>query len=195
MAFTPCTLASTGFDGGWCQRIKAFAEAGEFLAGQLARGRCRGRGDDAEEAAGEDADDQPVDEDDDEEDDEEEDEGFFVAPQPWNESSHQFALLGSDRIQLLGLDGDQMSGQMHPELRTFLTQNGVEIGESLERLKANHAEVLSLITGTRRSRKSANSILGGEFHLTGDAIFKMQVSRRHAEDQAVRGWWSCCCYE
>ena len=35
--------------------------------------------------------------------------------------------------------------------------------------------MLSLITGTHRSRKSAHTILGGEFHLTGDAILKMHA--------------------
>ena len=68
-----------------------------------------------------------------------------------------------------------MANGMHPELLAFLRQNLVELGGSLDRLNANHAEVLSLITGTQRSRRSAHSILDGEFHLTGDAIFKMQA--------------------
>lgn len=87
---------------------------------------------------------------------------------------------------------------MHPELSAFLRSNGtepgepflrcsvftrglrltfgpatctgVELGEPLGRLNANHAEVLSLVTGVRRTRRSAAALLGGEFFLTGDAI-------------------------
>ena len=160
-----CVSVGEKFDGGWCQRILALAETGEMVSGRLARGLGGGNAGGAEE------------DDDDELEEEEEDEvdELFVAPQPWTESSHQFALLGSDRLQLLALDGGQMAGEMHPELQTFLRNNKIEVGESLDRLRANHAAVLSLITGTRRSLKSAYSILGGEFHLTGDSIFKMHA--------------------
>eukprot|EP00966_Prymnesium_polylepis_P201528 4669678-Prymnesium_polylepis.1 len=161
-----CISMGASFDGGWCQRMKTLAEPAEFQAGRHAgrRGQANGEEDEGHEEQEEEADDE-----------DEDDETFFIAPLPWNDSAHQAALLGQDRIQLLGLRGDQMAEELHPELRSFFEQNGVEIGDALDRVRANHAEVLSLITGTRRSRKSANTVLGGEFHLTGDAILKMHA--------------------
>ncbi|KAL1512226.1 hypothetical protein AB1Y20_005488 [Prymnesium parvum] len=173
-----CVSMSAAFDSGWCQRLVASSDPGEFQNGRLGGRRMRNplEFERQPETDEDEVEDQEVDDDNiDYEEEEEEDESQFVAPLPWNDSPHQFALLGSDRMKMLGLDTEQMNAEMHPELRLFLQKNHIEIGESLEKVNANHAEVLSLITGVHRSRKSASSILGGEFHLTGDAIFKMQA--------------------
>lgn len=176
-SFEDATCVSMGesLGGGWCQRLLTISEEGEFWPSRYADRKTPedGSKDDStkedstkedstgEENGGEDA------------EEGEDDEAFSVAPLPWAESSHQALLVGADRIQLLGLDGDRISEEMHPEMRSFLVTNHIEIGESLDRVRDNHAEVLSLITGVHRSRKLASTILDGEFHLTGDAILKI----------------------
>ncbi|KAL3927403.1 MAG: hypothetical protein SGPRY_002839 [Prymnesium sp.] len=169
-----CVSVTERLEGGWCRRVLALGGEGEFHNGRYARGGKRAQGGEAD-GSGSEVEEAEEGEGEEQEEEGEEAESAFVSPPAWNESSHEFALLGSDRIKLLSLDRERMAATLHPHLTSLLRNNRVELGESLASVNASHAEVLSLLTGHPRTRKSASSILGGEFFLTGDSIFKLHA--------------------
>ncbi len=62
---------------------------------------------------------------------------------------------------------------MHPGLLEFLDNNKMNVGESLDTLNDRHYEVLSSLTGIKRSKEEASKIMKGSFRLTGDGLLKM----------------------
>ena len=141
----------------WCHRGPPVAEPGDFTwtteraVAVIHRVAAADVGADAEEADGH----------------------FELAS--WNDSNHEVCVFSQsvDRAFFLSLDPKRLAQGIHPHLLDHLERNGVCIGEGLEALNLRHFEVLSALTGVRRSREEASALLGGAFCLTGDSLLKM----------------------
>ena len=62
-----------------------------------------------------------------------------------------------------------MRRHMHPQLLSMLVQNDITVGEELKDLNKRSHEILSGLTGIRRTKQSAAALMGGRYVLTGDA--------------------------
>merc|ERR1739848_53321 len=62
---------------------------------------------------------------------------------------------------------------MHPGLLSYLKKNNINVGEDLDILSNRFQDVLSALTGVNHSSDYINTIMNGNYCLTGDNLLKM----------------------
>ena len=92
----------------------------------------------------------------------------------WNDSNHECLFFSNEShvVHFLSLDSKEMRKKMHPGLLKHLEQNRINVGAELEQLSSQHEQILSSLTGVKRSKAEADKLLSG-YCLTGDSLMKM----------------------
>jgi hypothetical protein len=101
--------------------------------------------------------------------------GLGIELARWNESNHECILFSNTtgNVSFLSQNPETLVKNMHPVLLKHLQTNDICVGEDLRVLSEKHWEILSALTGVRRTREEALSLLDENFCLTGDSLLKI----------------------
>jgi hypothetical protein len=101
--------------------------------------------------------------------------GLGVELAKWGESNHECMVFNnaSGNVSFLSLNPEVLLKNMHPVLLKHLQTNHISIGEDLKTQSDKHWEILSVLTGVRRTREEAMALMDENFCLTGDSLLKI----------------------
>jgi hypothetical protein len=101
--------------------------------------------------------------------------GLGVELTRWRDSNHECVFFNNDTgiVSFLSLDPDKLRKTMHPVLLKHLINNKIDVGEDLRNLNDNHWNILSSLTGVKRSKDEIATLFDSSFCLTGDSLLKI----------------------
>jgi hypothetical protein len=101
--------------------------------------------------------------------------GLGVELARWNETNHECMLFNNStgNVSFLSQDPELLVKSMHPVLLKHLQTNDICVGEDLKVQSDKHWEILSVLTGVRRTREEAMALMDENFCLTGDSLLKI----------------------